>query len=94
MAENPPVGKDASDDDVYEISGDETEIPAEWSSGGVYELEGPVRCPFCREVLRTLRVLKMTRTQVSFTSTLPRSGRAIVCPQCERLLSADLSGIL
>ena len=70
------------------------EIPAEWQGGAVYTLELPVRCPFCRDPIRTLRVLKITRTQVNFTSTLPRNGRAFVCPHCERLLSLELSGIL
>jgi hypothetical protein len=36
----------------------------------------------------------MTRSKVAFTSTLPRNGRAFVCPQCERLLSVELAGIL
>jgi hypothetical protein len=34
------------------------------------------------------------RTQVSFTSTLPRKAYVIACPACRRLLSAGLSGLL
>jgi len=41
--------------------------------------------------MRTVRVVRMTRTQAPFTSTLPRGGRAITCPQCERVLSMELS---
>jgi hypothetical protein len=87
---------DKPDEDVYEIGAVEAaDIPTEWrSNAATYELEQPARCPYCREVLRTLRVLRMTRTQVSFTSTLPRGGRAVVCPQCDRILSAEISGIL
>ncbi len=48
----------------------------------------------CREPIRSLRVLRLTRTQVSFTSPLPRGGRALVCPLCERIISAELSGLL
>ena len=86
---------DKPDDEAYELEVPTTdEIPAEWQGGAVYTLELPVRCPFCRDPIRTLRVLKITRTQVNFTSTLPRNGRAFVCPQCEKLLSVELSGIL
>ena len=31
------------------------------------------------------------RTQVAFTSTVPRGGRVIVCPECDRILSAELT---
>lgn len=41
-----------------------------------------------------MRVLRVLRTQVSFTSTLPRKGYVIVRPECDRLLSAELSGLV
>lgn len=81
-------------DDVYELSTTETTVPTGWQAAAVYTLELPARCPYCREVLRTLRVLRLARTQVSFTSPLPRAGRVIICPACERILSAELSGII
>lgn len=81
----------AYDDPVYELSETETEIPASWRTAAVYTLDAPARCPHCREPIRTVRVLRMTRTQVSFTSTLPRGGRVMACPQCERILSMELS---
>ena len=92
----------ASDDpdDVYElvdldeVKADAEELLGHWQEVAVYTLELPVRCPSCKEPIRTLRVVRLTRTQVSFTSTLPRSGRAFVCPLCERLLSVELAGIL
>jgi hypothetical protein len=59
----------------------------------VYTLELPVRCPHCRDVIRTLRALRLKRTQAPFTSTLPRSGRVLVCPQCERIVSAELTAL-
>jgi len=86
--------KPDDDDEVYELSEDASEIPSEWRSAAVYELEAPVRCPYCREVIRTLRVLRLTRTQAPFTSTLPRRGQAVVCPACDRILSADVSGLI
>ena len=43
--------------------------------------------------VQTLKVFRPSRAQVSFTSTLPE-GHAIVCPECEGVISADLSGLL
>jgi hypothetical protein len=62
--------------------------------GALYTLEAAARCPECHNEIRTLRVLRVLRTQVSFTSTLPRKGYVVVCPQCERMLSAALSGLV
>jgi hypothetical protein len=63
-------------------------------SGALYSLEAPVICPECAGEIRTLRVLRVLRTQVSFTSTLPRRGYVILCPDCDRILSAELSGLV
>ena len=83
------------DDDAYVLPDVQSaEIPEDWQSVAVYTLELPARCPFCGELIRTLRVLRLTRTQVSFISPLPRGGRALVCPLCERIISAELAGIL
>jgi hypothetical protein len=84
------------DDDAYVMPDDVNvdETLGEWQAAAVYTLELPARCPHCREPIRTLKVLRLTRTQVTFTSSLPRGGRVIVCPLCERIVSAELSGIL
>lgn len=79
------------DDDVYDLSATDETIPAEWEGGAVYTLEFPARCPHCRELVRSLRVLRLKRSQVSFTSPLPRGGRAIVCSACQGIISADVS---
>jgi hypothetical protein len=63
-------------------------------SGALYTLEAPVICPECEAEIQTLRVLRVLRTQVSFTSTLPRRGYVILCPDCDRILSAELSGLV
>jgi GAGA factor len=97
MADEPGAPGTDDEADVYEIAVDaeaETEIPLEWRTTAQYQLEEPARCPYCRAVIRTLRVLRLTRTQVSFTSTLPRGGRAMICPECDRILSAEVSGLL
>ncbi len=88
----------SEEDDAYELGEVEDpaegQIPADWQNGAVYTLENPVKCPHCREAIRTLRVIRLLRTQVTFTSPLPRAGRVLVCPSCEKFLSAELSGIL
>jgi hypothetical protein len=89
----PPAVEAVENDEAYELGlpGDSAEIPAEWRGGAEYTLELPARCPHCREIIRTIRVLRLKRSQVTFTSTLPRGGRVIVCPQCERIISAELA---
>src|SRR6185436_20274400 len=72
-------------DEAYELPAGPTDIPAEWQGGAVYSLELPVHCPHCRVLIRTIRVLKLKRVQVTFTSTLPRGGRVVVCPECDRI---------
>jgi hypothetical protein len=67
---------------------------AHTGAGALYTLESPVRCPECENEIRSIRVIRVLRTQVSFTSTLPRKGYVIVCPECERVLSAELSGLI
>ncbi len=57
-----------------------------------YTLEYPVRCPYCDEEIEIVKVVRLLRTKVNFTSTLPRRGRAIVCPTCQKVLSMELSG--
>jgi len=73
---------------------DDVEIPAKWQTVASYELELPARCPQCRNPIRALKVVKLSRSKVAFTSTLPRAGRATVCPQCECILSVEISGVI
>ena len=55
-------------------------------------LEHPVKCPHCSEDLDTLAVVRLLRTRVNFTSTLPRRGRMLVCPHCKKVISAEPAG--
>jgi hypothetical protein len=64
------------------------------AAGAVYTLESPAHCPECNTEITTIHVIRVMRTQVSFTSTLPRKAYVIACPACRRLLSAGLSGLL
>jgi hypothetical protein len=63
-------------------------------AGAVYSLEFPVQFPHCAMEISTFRVFRLLRSQVSFTSTLPRKGYVIVCPECERPISSELSGLI
>lgn len=58
-----------------------------------YSLEHPVRCHACGEMLTTLKAIRLLRTEVNFTSTLPRRGRVMVCPRCLVLVPAELSNL-
>lgn len=82
------------DVDVYEISVVDAEIPAAWSSGAIYRLELPVRCPYCPEPIRSVRIVALTQAQAPSTSTPPSRGRVVICGECERILSADLSSMM
>jgi predicted nucleic acid-binding Zn-ribbon protein len=59
----------------------------------VYRLESPVKCPHCREIVTTLKAVRLLRDQVSFTSTLPRRGRVVACPNCQSILPAELTNL-
>jgi hypothetical protein len=63
-------------------------------AGALYSLEFPVQCPHCAMEITTFRVFRLLRSHVSFTSTLPRKGYVIVCPECERPISSELSGLI
>ena len=97
---NPPevVTRTARDEEVYELTVPEPEptpaVKAPIKGGAVYTLEFSTPCPECRKMISTVRVSRLLRTQVSFTSTLPRKGYIIVCPECDGMLSAELSGLV
>jgi DNA-binding response OmpR family regulator len=61
------------------------------NSDAVYRLETPVRCPQCGETISTLKAVRLLRTQVNFTSTLPRRGRVLTCPCCLSVVPAELT---
>ncbi len=56
-----------------------------------YALEYGAVCPTCSRTVRTVRVVRLLRTRVNFTSTLPRHGRAVICPHCRAILGAALT---
>ena len=63
---------------------DSLEIEAE------YTLESMVKCPTCTEPLRHFIVVRLLRTKVNFTSSLPRRGDVVACPNCHAAVSASV----
>ena len=86
----------AAADDVYELPPvDSTDaIPDAWQNPATYTLEMTVRCPHCEERINAIRIVGLARSQVAFTSTLPRKGRVAVCPECDAILPVELSVLL
>jgi hypothetical protein len=101
-ADAPPSPGAPVEDEVYDLALPEpdaesdAEAPARKAGegGAVYTLEFPTRCPQCRKQITTVRVSRLLRTHVSFTSTLPRKGYVMACPECDGMLSAELAGLL
>jgi ssDNA-binding Zn-finger/Zn-ribbon topoisomerase 1 len=60
----------------------ETEFEAE------YALETAVTCAHCKASLEALRVVRLLRRRVNFTSSLPRRGYVVVCPKCQTMVPA------
>lgn len=56
-----------------------------------YALEYACNCPHCLHSLKTVAVVRMLRTKVNFTSTMPRRGRAVICPKCRNILTVELT---
>lgn len=53
-----------------------------------YTLETSVQCPGCKETVDTVYVVRLLRTRVNFTSSLPRRGYVVVCPSCRTIVPA------
>jgi len=72
-------------------------MPGHDSSSSSYEaeyaLEQSVKCPQCRQEITTLNVVRLLRSKVNFTSTLPRKGHVILCSACQGIISANLGGM-
>jgi CheY-like chemotaxis protein len=63
----------------------------EWNREAEYTLESPVKCSACGERITTVNAVRLLRSHVNFTSTLPRRGRIVVCPHCLAAIPAELT---
>ena len=52
-----------------------------------------LKCPHCGDTVSTLKAVRLLRDQVNFTSTLPRRGRVVACPNCQAILPAELTNL-
>ena len=59
-----------------------------------YALECGATCPACNARVTALHVVRLLRTKVNFTSSLPRRGYAVLCPACRTIVPATIGGIL
>jgi hypothetical protein len=80
---------------------EEIDIPldqsvTDWRSTLVatYGLEQPVICGNCRQEIDRLHVVRLYRAKVNFVSSLPRSGRILICPNCRTIVPGELGGVL
>ena len=55
-----------------------------------YTLESSVKCASCSVSLDSVNVVRLLRTRVNFTSSLPRRGYVVVCPACGTVVPAGL----
>lgn len=53
-----------------------------------YTLESPMGCPGCGRSVETVHVIRLLRTKVNFTSSLPRRGYVVICPKCKVAIPA------
>ena len=83
--EEMPVAADAAPSASTDLQTALDKIDAE------YSLECPVRCPACGDTVSSLKAVRLLRAHVNFTSTLPRRGRLVVCPNCLAVVPAELS---
>jgi len=60
----------------------------------IYGLEHPVTCPGCASEIDRLFVVRLFRARVNFMSSLPRSGRVLVCPSCRAIVPGSLGAVL
>ena len=69
---------------------------ADWRSTlpATYGLEQPVLCCNCRREIDKLYVVRLYRAKVNFVSSLPRSGRVLVCPHCRMIVPGELGAVL
>jgi DNA-binding response OmpR family regulator len=86
-----PAADHAVSPDQREARGVAPDRSSAENADAIYRLESPVRCPQCGETINTLKAVRLLRTQVNFTSTLPRRGRVLVCPGCLCVASAELT---
>jgi hypothetical protein len=97
-----PKKKSLGEDEEIDVSVDApVNTPADasatdWRSTlpATYGLEQPVLCCHCKQEIDKLYVVRLYRAKVNFVSSLPRSGRVLVCPHCRTIVPGELGAVL
>lgn len=66
----------------------EQSIDSQIEAEAIYQLESAVGCPHCSTMLETVLIVRLLRTRVNFTSSLPRRGYVCSCPECHKVIPA------
>ncbi|HTQ79856.1 MAG TPA: hypothetical protein VMM92_07665 [Thermoanaerobaculia bacterium] len=82
------------DDDEIDIPLDQSVTDWHSTLAAIYGLEQPVICGNCRQEIDKLYVVRLYRAKVNFVSSLPRSGRILVCPHCRTIVPGELGSML
>jgi hypothetical protein len=72
----------------------QVESQSQNQSEAEYTLEAAVCCPHCKATVETVQVVRLLRTKVNFTSSLPRRGYVVICPACRAVVPAAVGGLL
>lgn len=71
-----------------------SEAPLSPAVEAEYTLESPIRCPHCKAAIERLHIVRLLRTKVNFTSSLPRRGHVFICSACQTFLAGEVSGLI
>ena len=87
------------DDDVYEIPASlVAEMPPVWRSPvevtpATCTLKISVRCPHCTQSIRSVHVVGLARAHAVKGSPASNRSLEVVCPECDGMLPAELTGL-
>ncbi len=59
-----------------------------------YTLEASASCPNCKKDIESVLVVRLLRTRVNFTSSLPRRGQVMACSSCRTIIAGSLGGLI
>jgi hypothetical protein len=72
---------------------DDHVVPQDCFGEAEYAMERALPCPYCKEDIRSVVIVRLLRARVNFVSSLPRRGHVVACPLCKGILSVELGGI-
>jgi len=85
-----PDGGGTTSEHSISLPSEDPQTPSE-KIEAEYTLECPAKCPACGERIAAVKAVRLLRSHVSFTSTLPRRGRVLACPHCLAVIPGELT---